>query len=381
MLDEPSLPRYTQPVRGDTVSTSHIQQLEDYLAASLLSSEGMAQHQAGKVSKHELAPFLSEIAAISASYLSHDVGSTLPSPIKSVRSAEGYALYYSVINAAKVLHLLPNFAFDKDEISVLDLGSGPGTAGLALLTGLNKAIRLTCVEHSPHMRNVAERLLSRYNGAGTLTKLSMLPALPSRPNEPYDLVIAANVVAELDTAEGERMMRSLAEKTAPGGYLVVLEPGQQLHTRRLMHLRNNLLETSNEFVPVFPCLRRDPCPMLAFSDTDWCHGTIEWSQPRLNAHLDDLLSFNKHRIKYSAFIFQRGGVIPSGIRVLTPPEKTRAGIDTLVCGKDTYTVARIRKGARSERNRALEKASVFERLLVSEPIQREIGDEVLITKP
>jgi ribosomal protein RSM22 (predicted rRNA methylase) len=363
------------------VSTNQIQQLEDYLAVSLLSSVGAAQHQAGKVSKHELSPFLSEISAISASYLSHDVGSALSSPIKSVRSAEGYALYYSIINAAKILHLLPTLSFDKEEISVLDLGSGPGTAGLALLTALTKALRLTCVEHSSHMRNVAERLLSRYKGAGTLSKLSILTSLSSCTNHSYDLVIAANVVAELDTVDGERTMRSLAELTAPGGYLVVIEPGQQLHTRRLMHLRNALLASSSEFAPLFPCLRRDSCPMLALSDSDWCHGTIEWRQPRLNAHLDDLLSFNKHRIKYSAFIFQRGGAIPSGIRVLTPPEKTRAGIDTLVCGKDTYTVARIRKGARSERNRALEKASVFDRLLVSEPIQREIGDQVFITKP
>lgn len=363
------------------MSTSYIQQLEDYLATSLLSAAGAAQHQTGKISKHELAPFLSEISAISASYLSHDVGSKLSSPIKSVRSAEAYALYYSVINAAKVLHLVTNLAFDKEEISVLDLGSGPGTAGLALLTALNKGINLTCVENSSHMRNVAERLLSRYKGAGTISKLSTVASLPSRATTTYDLVIAANVVAELDTAEGERTMRSLAEMTAPGGYLVVIEPGQQLHTRRLMHLRDSLLSASTEMAPLFPCLRRDPCPMLATSETDWCHGTIEWRQPRLNAHLDDLLSFNKHRIKYSAFIFQRGGVTPAGIRVLTPPQKSRVGIETLVCGDNTFGIVRIRKGARSERNRALEKASVFDRLLVSDYLQGESTDEVSFSKP
>ncbi len=363
------------------MNTSEIQHLEDHLVTSLLSPEGVAQHQSGKVSKHELARFLAEISAISASYVSHAVGSTLTSPIKSVHSAEGYALYYTIINAAKVLHLIPTLTFDKDEISVLDLGSGPGTAGLALLAAVKKAINLTCVEHSPHMRNVAERLLSRYEGAGTLAKLSIVPSLPARTAECYDIVLAANVVAELDTAEGERTVRSLAERIAPGGYLVVIEPGQQLHTRRLMHLRNVLLESTKEFAPLFPCLRRDPCPMLASSDTDWCHGTIEWRQPRLNAHLDDLLSFNKHRIKYSAFIFQRGGVTPTGIRVLTTPEKTRAGIDTLVCGEDSYGVVRIRKGARSELNRALEKASVFDRLLVSEPLRGDITKQTSITKP
>jgi ribosomal protein RSM22 (predicted rRNA methylase) len=359
---------------------SQIQRLEDFLAAMLLSPEGAAQHQAGEVSKQELAQFLGEVSAISASYVSHEVGHKLASPIKSLRSAEAYALYYAVINAAKVLHLLPALSFARDEISVLDVGSGPGTAGLALLTALDTSIRLTCVEHSGYMRQVAERLLSGYRGAGKLANLSLVPAIAPNNKDTYDLVIAANVVAELDTAEGERTVRSLAEKTAPGGYLVIIEPGQQLHTRRLMHLRNTLLESTTDLAPLFPCLRRDRCPMLAYSDTDWCHGTIEWRQPRLNAHLDDLLSFNKHRIKYSAFIFQRDGVTPSGIRVLTPPQKTRVGIETLVCGEKIYGVVRIRKGCRSEKNRALEKASVFDRLTVSEPLTQDLGSEVSITK-
>ena len=363
------------------MSTTLIQQLEDYLAATLLSPEGAAQHLTGKVSKHELAPFLGHISAISASYISHTVGSKLASPITGAQAAEAYALYYSVINAAKLLHLIPSLSFEKEEISVLDLGSGPGTAGLALLTALKKSIHLTCVEDSPHMRKVAERLLSRYRSAGVLSKLSIIPSLSSRSTDRYDLVIAANVVAELDSVEGERAFRSLTERTAPGGYLVVIEPGQQQHTRRLMHLRDTLLSKDTEFAPLFPCLRRDSCPMLRLSKTDWCHGVIEWQQPRLNAHLDDLLSFNKHRIKYSGFIFQRGGVTPPGIRVLTPPEKTRIGIETLVCGEDTFGVVRIRKGARSEKNRALEKASVFDHLLVSQPLQGDDAEEVSFSKP
>jgi hypothetical protein len=120
------------------VSTTRIQQLEDFLAEAILSPEGAAQHRSGKVSKHQLAPFLSELSAISASYFAHDVGSKLPSPMRSVRSAEAYALYYTIINAAKILHLIPSLSFEKGEISVLDLGCGPGTAGLALLAALDR---------------------------------------------------------------------------------------------------------------------------------------------------------------------------------------------------------------------------------------------------
>ena len=357
-----------------------LQSIEDHLAEQILSSQGLTQHRAGKVSRQELVRFLSEITGISDSYVSHAVGRTLASPITSVTSAEGYALYYTPINAAKVLHLLPTLSLPQQDLRVLDLGCGPGTAGLALLASLEQSIHLTCVENSAPMRTVAEKLLSTFRGRGHLKSLSILPALPSPPAEPFDLIIAANVLAELSTSQGDETARALSRRLTDNGHLLIIEPGQQLHTRRLMTLRNVLLESDESLAPIFPCLRRDACPMLRSSETDWCHGTIEWAQPRLNAHLDDLLSFNKHRIKYSAMIFRKGVPLDDGVRVLTPPTKSRLGVEALVCGRDTYGVVRIRKGTRSENNRALEKAGVFDRLVMSEPCVGDLPEGIVITK-
>jgi SAM-dependent methyltransferase len=356
-----------------------LQSIEDHLAERFLSSQALTQHRAGKVSKQELLPFLSEITEISGSYVSHSVGKTLASPITSVRSAEAYALYYTPINAAKVLHLLPILSLPRRELRVLDLGSGPGTAGLALLALLDQPLHLTCVEHSAPMRTVAQRLLSTFHGPGQLQGLSILPALPSQEENTFDLIIAANVLAELNTREAEDTALTLSRRLADKGHLVMIEPGQQLHTRRLMSLRDKLFQSSGEFTPTFPCLRLDSCPMLASSESDWCHGTLEWDQPRLNAHLDDLLSFNKHRIKYSAIALQRGGALRDGVRVITPPTKARSGVEALVCGKDTYGIVRIRKGTRSPNNRAFEKASVFDRLVFSRPCVGDLPEDVAIT--
>ena len=356
-----------------------LQSIEDHLVRQILSRRAFEQHGSGKVSRQELAPFLNEIAAISRSYVTHSVGAALSSPIESVRSAESYALYYTPINAAKVLHLTPMMSLPESELRVLDVGSGPGTAGLALLASLCNSINLTCVEHSPPMRTVAERVLSKFSGRGTLTKLTMLHSLPPESPDTFDLIIAANVLAELDSGRGENLIVSLARRLSPAGHLMVIEPGQQRHTRQLMRLRDIVLSSERSLAPVFPCLRSDECPMLKASESDWCHGTIEWAQPRLSAHLDDLLSFNKHRIKYSAFLFQQNGRVKDGVRVLTPPEKNRLGTEALVCGKDTYGVVRIRKGQRSESNRPFEKADTFERLRLSEPCPREIAEHVVVT--
>jgi hypothetical protein len=68
------------------------------------------------------------------------------------------------------------------------------------------------------------------------------------------------------------------------------------------------------------------------------------------------------------------------MRVITPPEKTRAGVEATLCGRDLYGVVRIRKGSRSDSNRPLEKASVFDRLLMSNPCIGDLPPEATFTK-
>ena len=357
-----------------TIST--IAKLEDYLAKQLLSPQGYAQYGSGDVSKSELIPFVTELRKISQAYLAHEVGARLSSPINSTTAAEAYALYYTIINAAKIAHLLPLMSFNSSSISMLDVGCGPGTAALALLAAGSKSLDLTCVEHSGAMRSVAERLLSGWAGETEISGMRIKPSLNSISQGSFDLVVAGNMLAELEEEESVRTLRALISRVSVGGYLLLLEPGQQLHSRRLMALRNHVCVEYRDLVPQFPCLRDDACPMLASSSTDWCHGTIEWRQPKLNAQFDDLLSFNKHRIKYAAFLFQRGGSLKDGVRVLSAPSKERAGIETLLCGQDLYGIARIRKGARSELNRPLEKASVFDRLRISSPCTGNLPEDV-----
>lgn len=358
---------------------THLDTLENFLASQILSAAAYSQYCTGDVSKYFLKDYAKEIRGISQAYVTHSVGSRLPSPVTSTQGAEAYALYYSTINAAKILHLLPLLTLPRT-LSVLDIGCGPGTAGLALLTALQHPFELTCVESAPAMRTVAERLLSQWRTPHPLEKLTMLGTLNASSRSEYDLIIAANVLAEMPHNDATLLIEILASRLRPEGYLLLLEPGQQAHTRRLMALRDQIVHEHHDLAPLFPCLRADTCPMLRTSDTDWCHDTLEWQQPRLNRQFDHLLAFNKHRIKYAGFVFQRGGVLLDGVRVITPPEKTRAGIEAILCGKDMYGIARIRKGARSDGTRPLEKASVFERLRMSTPRIGDLPPDVVFTR-
>jgi hypothetical protein len=139
-----------------------------------------------------------------------------------------------------------------------------------------------------------------------------------------------------------------------------------------MELRNLVLSELSSFAPIFPCTRSDDCPMLSTSESDWCHGTLRWERPRLVRQLDELLGFNKHRIKYSGFVFVNGGDLVEGHRVVSAPEKGPGGTTAILCGLEYYGPVRIRKGQRSDQNRPLEKADVYDRLLFSRPVSADI---------
>lgn len=343
----------------DTTSSPLLEALEEHLVAQLLSPTAQLQYSSGNVGHAELKPYVEEIRRISDRYTTHSVGSALPAPIDTRRAADAYALYYTPLNAAKLIFLTQHLVCNAPHLRILDFGSGPGTAVLALLSALKATFDVWCVETSPSMRATAQKLLSSWQGPSTVTKLALSATLPPESEGSFDLVIAANSVAELEEAHALSLVQELSQRVAPKGFLLLLEPGQLAHTRRLMSLRDRLV---SQMTPIFPCTRRDPCPMLRASESDWCHGTLTWAQPKLSRQMDSLLGFNKHRIKFSAFIFQRDGLLRDGIRVISPPEKTPRGIEVTVCGRERYGVVRIKKGERTAGTRALERADVFDRL-------------------
>ncbi len=351
--------------------------IEAHAAQLILSDEGWRQYQLGDVGHKELAVYVSALQRLSSSYTNHAVGERLSAAVSREVEAKAYALYYLPINAAKIELLLPILEDLPSPLRVLDFGCGPATASLALVLQSNLPIKLTCVDSSPHMRDVAKTLLSAPQVRGRLTELSILSDIP---DEKYDLIVASNVLAELDEAQQSKTIDTFLAHLAPRGSLLLMEPGQQEHTRRLMAIRDRILRERPDLSPLFPCHRRDDCPMLTSSADDWCHGTIEWQQPPLSRQLDRLLGFNKHRIKYSAFVFGQGAEMRPGIRVLTPPRKGPRGIDTLVCGSDTYGLVTIRKGTRSNATRALEKSGVYDRLSFSRPVCGEIPEDIEIKR-
>jgi 2-polyprenyl-3-methyl-5-hydroxy-6-metoxy-1,4-benzoquinol methylase len=350
--------------RTEAVSKA-LEHLEAQLVGTLLSPKAATQFAQGAIAAAELTPVAERIKALSHAYVSEHSGQ-LPA-VTDREAAKAYALYFLPINFAKVLYLLDELPadFKTRPLEVLDFGCGPGTASLAVQSWHRGAVSLTLVDHASAMLDVARSILAPQGAAARFLGVEQFRDDTKR----YDLIVLANVLTELASEQCATLLDELLQKLTPNGVVLILEPALQGITRRMQALRDTALDRHQELTPLFPCTRRDPCPMLVADTQSWCHGTLRWQAPRLVMQLDALTGFNKHRVKFCAFIFQRDGLLRQGLRILEPAQRKKFGVELSVCGADCYGRKVVAKrGVTMELLTQLRRADQFEVL----PLTKEI---------
>lgn len=346
-----------------------LEKLQELLVGALLPPAAAAQFKTGDIGHAALQPAATVIGELSERYVQRR-----GIAIHSIEEASAYALYYTPINAAKVLHLLAeaSVAPPARPLRVLDFGCGPATAALAAAAYFaDMPLEVTAVDVAGPMRTTASLLLTALARERPLTW-----TIGSDFSGAFDLIIAANVLNEVDDAHAAALLDRFADALLPGGRLIVLEPALLETTRTSMARRDGLLARRPDITPLFPCTRRDACPMLTASKSDWCHAPLLWEEPRLVRQIDRLTGFNKHRTKYGAFIFARDAALRSGLRIVGTVEKSRRGAEALGCGADFYGALVLPKRHRSDTNRVFEKLRPFDRVEITPPpLDGEISRE------
>ena len=177
--------------------------------------------------------------------------------------------------------------FAKPSLKVLDLGAGIG----AMTWGLAHAL----AEHSPASRSIdavlcdadaealaiAKAVAEERASVGDVkvairTDRQLAPFSPSLAGAPFDVVIAGQLLSELDrdlepadrVKKHVRLVRSWLDALEPDGALVLVEPALRDRTRHLHALRDALAETKAATI-FAPCLHAAACPALVRED-DWC---------------------------------------------------------------------------------------------------------------
>ncbi|MCX5895304.1 MAG: methyltransferase domain-containing protein, partial [Proteobacteria bacterium] len=248
-----------------------------------------------------------------------------------------YLLYYLPVNLVKLHPVLDELfshpdikCFEGTSVSILDLGCGPGTFLLGFLEYIAKNkvvvpplvvnVELWGVDQVEENVAAAKKIIAEYISSGpfpaqTHWNLNLKSGSITSPRFPYpllpknkqfEIIIAGNVLAELDSETSSSLAQVLEQLLAPHGTLILIDPGTRKPSRNLIRFRDILIEQPSLKLYA-PCLDQGQCP--AFDNLkDWCHQKLTWNPPHIVTVIDQSIGFTKGKgIQYSYFTFRKDG--------------------------------------------------------------------------
>ncbi len=307
--------------------------LSDALLRALASVTGLASSAGAVPVPDDLCRRVTELSQL----FTRERRSLPSSYLDDSLSRLAYLAYYLPVNLAKVQVLLdemPDPATNPDQtaepFTVLDLGSGSGTASLGVLDWVRRSpsmkqtqLEVMAVDRSSQALQDCERLWNAYVGTErmqtarlTTIRLDLERCKPQADlavtaGPSYGLIILANVLNELFPSArdpiGKRteLVRDLLGLLDQNGTLMIIEPALRETSRHLHLVRDHLLE--EHCCTVYsPCLHDCPCPAL-LKETDWCHEERPWTPPQLVVAIDRKVEFIKDALKFAYLLLRKDG--------------------------------------------------------------------------
>jgi ribosomal protein RSM22 (predicted rRNA methylase) len=251
-----------------------------------------------------------------------------------------YAAIRTVL--AEAVRRAPGFA----PRTLLDLGSGPGTAAWAAADAFPTIETMTLIEHAAAFRRLGADLITDAAPEALRTALWQAGDLeqPDTIRGSFDLVIANFSLAEIAPARLSAL--AAAAWAATSGKLILVEPGTPTGSARVLDARDQLLRSGGQVLA--PCPGNVPCPLPG---GDWCHFAVRL--PRRRDHRlvkNAALPFEDE--KYAYAILSRGAGTPAEARILRPPMASKPAVRAALC-----TTGGLRDLAVPARDKARHKAA------------------------
>lgn len=219
--------------------------------------------------------------------------------------------------------------------TILDVGSGMGTASLAMLYHFDNEIEVTCLEREEEMISLGKKIFSNYPGLSS-TKWIDEDYREYMPEEKYDIVIASYTLNELSMLDRARVVNELWNRT--NKLLIIVEPGTPVAFKEIKWIRDELISKGGYLL--VPCSHMDKCPI---EDDDWCHFATRVERSRLHKYLKGGDSPYEDE-KYSYLVFSKEKVEPKiSYRILRHPLIGKGNISLVACGKNGIENLRIFK--------------------------------------
>ncbi len=283
-----------------------------------------------------------------------------------------YLLYYWPVSYMQVSVALAEKPFAPRR--VLDLGSGPGPASAAILDASSASVPgsrlddLVLVDSSAKALDLAASILERGPNppARLETRQLDLESSAALPEGPFDLIVASHSLNELWRGDAEtlplrqKLIDRAAERLAPNGRILLVEPALLSTCRDLIALRDRLVMRGWRVLG--PCPGSYACPAFAAGPNRSCHADASWSPPEIVASLAEGAGLDRSSVKFAYFSLAptQGSDSPSMLaevdtgkqRVVSEPILNKAGrLRYVLCGDGRLETLSARADDPAARNK------------------------------
>jgi ribosomal protein RSM22 (predicted rRNA methylase) len=226
-----------------------------------------------------------------------------------------YAAVYSAMQS--LIERLPEW----NCCSVLDIGSGPGTASWAAAELFPDLSQITLLEKSEPMIAIGKQLASYSEGLALQNSHWLQQDLTKRFALPKaDLTIFSYVFAEIDCLD-------LIQKTwEQGTSLLIVEPGTPKGFANILAARKKLIELG-AFIAA-PCPHHFACPIAG-----WCHFPARVERTKVHKLLKEG-SLGYEDEKYSYVAASPLSPLPVEGRVVSSPLKLSGHVKLSLCTRE-----------------------------------------------
>lgn len=245
---------------------------------------------------------------------------------------QAYFAYFHALNVVRIMAVLqslkevvPDFRSDR----VLDFGSGLGASELAWNEVFEKSL-WTFLESDKHAQKFHQCIHE-----SSEAEPEWIRAETEISNDP-ETVIASYSLNEL---------QKLPRFFLKAENLILIEPSTSHHARKLMQLRQQLIDSG--FSILAPCIHQSNCPLLLHSKKDWCHDRIHFNAPDWFKTLEEQLPMANRTLTFSYLVASKKhrAHIPEGsVRVIGDTMKEKGKTRQMICrGEDREFLSWLKK--------------------------------------
>lgn len=267
-----------------------------------------------------------------------------------------YLMFYWPVSYAQARQAIGELPFKPR--AVLDLGSGPGPVAFAAMDAGANAV--TAADRSEPALKLARELATEAEEALATRAWDPLEG-QKLPEGEFDFITMGHVLNELHGAGADAvpkraaLVESILDRLKPKGTLLILEPALRDTTRRLLQVRDAMVQKG--YAIRAPCMFRGNCPALV-KESDWCHADREWQMPRVVEELARTAGLHKESLKMSYLALAPKGEawreLPEGrlFRIVSEPLEGKGRARYIGCGAEGRIGLAMQQKHETPENRA-----------------------------